>query len=184
MDRQPNSSTSPLKLWISTTPPFSGHGSLVYDTSFTVSRSVFAVSVGTSSVNRQPNSLASRFELGSSATPPFSGHSSSVFGTPSALVTKAPTFVTTVKASSVAGHMDNSVSKEPKLFLLYVTLGPLLGFMFVLCLCGSYLLYKRWLARRRNRRVAMQHPSEIELIGLGRLEQGSGSTEVSLDTAL
>jgi hypothetical protein len=85
----------------------------------------------------------------------------------------------------MAKQLNNPASKEPKLFLLYVTLGPLLGFLFVLCLCGSYLLYKRWLTRRRNRRVSLhEHPSEIELMGLGRLEQGSGSTGVPLDTAL
>ena len=85
----------------------------------------------------------------------------------------------------MARQLNNPASKEPKLFLLYVTLGPLLGFLFVLCLCGSYLLYKRWLTRRRNRRVSLhEHPSEIELIGLGCLEQGSGSTVVPFDTAL
>ena len=90
-----------------------------------------------------------------------------------------------VKTSSLARQLNNPAPKEPKLNLLYVTLGPLSGFLFVLCLCRSYLRYKRWLARRRNRRVSLhEHPSELELIGVGRLEPGSGSAGVTLDTTL
>ncbi len=123
-----------------------------------------------------------------------------MFDTSSTLVTKTSTLmkvitvsdsfaiscfasVATLKTSSLARHLNNPASKEQKLNLLYVTLGSLSG--FVLCLCGSYLQYKRWLARRHNRRVSLhEHPSELELIGVGRLEQGSGNTGVPLDTAL
>ncbi len=110
-----------------------------------------------------------------------------VFDTSSTLVTKTSMFMIVSGsfaisrfASSLAKQLNNPASKEPKLNLLYVTLGPLSGFLFVLCLCGSYLRYRRWLARRRNRRVSLhEHPSK-----LGRLEPGSGSAGVTLDTAL
>ena len=86
-------------------PPFSGHGSLVFDTSCTVSRSVFAVSVGTASMDRQLNSSTSPLKLRFSTTPPFFGHSSSVFDTSSTLVTKASMLITTVKASSMVRQL-------------------------------------------------------------------------------
>ena len=119
-----------------------------------------------------------------------------VFDTSSTLVTKTSMFMivsgsfaisrfASVKTSSLAKQLNNPPSKELKLNLLYVTLGPLSGFLFVLCLCGSYLRYRRWLARRRNRRVSLhEHPSKLERIGLRRLEPGSGSAGVTLDTAL
>jgi hypothetical protein len=85
----------------------------------------------------------------------------------------------------MARQLNNPASKEPKLFYCMLHWVRYWDFLFVLCLCGSYLQYKRWLARRRNRRVSLhEHPSEIELIGLGRLEPGSESTGVPLDTTL
>ena len=177
--------------------------------SSTISRSIFAAMVKTSSMARQLISSASPLKLRFLTTSSFSEHGSSVFNagsifnvhTSSMLVTKRPTlmkvmtvsdsstisrsiFAATVK-TSMARQLNSSASKEPKLFLLYVTLGPLLGFLFVLCLCRSYLQYKQWLARRRNRRVSLhEHPSEIELIGLGSLEPCSESKAVPVDTAL
>ena len=113
--------------------------------SSTISRYVFAATVKTTSMVRQLSSSATPLKLWFLTTSSFSEHDSSVFDTSSTLVTKTSTLmkviivsdsfaisrsasVATLKASSMARQLNNPASKEPKLFLLYVTLGPLLGF--------------------------------------------------------